>query len=223
LRIFNRKGLVVGWSAGTVALAGALFVIATGALGSSGSPANKVVAAGSDTVVMAPQSGATLLTAQMSTSKPTDLALLVTLECSILTTVTNTGTSTASATGQVRVWTEVDGQIVPLQSTSSPPQNTPPGGTDADKTVFCERTHSVSFMPTTQTDTIKQFQETKNADAFNWVRLNVGAGAHTIAVKADLHSSAMNGSAEAIVGNRTLVVDPTHMANNAIISSTGTG
>jgi hypothetical protein len=31
------------------------------------------------------------------------------------------------------------------------------------------------------------------------------------------------GTAEAIVGNRTLIVDPTKMANNAIISDTATG
>ena len=117
-------------------------------------------------------------------SRP-DLILSVTLECSILTTVTNVGTSTATATGQVRAWTEVDGQIVPVQS-------------------------------------ISQYQATKNANAFNWLRQNVGAGQHTITVKADLSSSAMNGTAEAIVGNRTLVVDPTKMANDAVISS-GTG
>jgi len=159
----------------------------------------------------------------MSTSKPTDLTLQVSLECSILTTVTNVGTSTATASGQVRVWTEVDGQIVPIESTSEPPQSTPEGGTDADKVVFCDRTHTVEFMPTTETETLKQFQETKNADGFNWLRFNVGAGEHTIAVRADLKSQAVNGTAEAIVGNRTLIVDPSHMANNAVISSTGTG
>jgi len=113
---------------------------------------------------------------------------------------------------------EVDNQIVPVQSISSPPQNTPPAGTDADKAVFCERTHTVTIMDTAGDDTMTQFQATKNADAFNWLRQNVGAGTHTIVVKADLASSATSGTAEAIVGNRTLVVDPTHMANNAIIN-----
>jgi hypothetical protein len=214
-----RRGLTVGWFAGTVALAGALLVVATGAFaGSSATPANKVVASGSSTVVMAPKTGATLLTATMSTSKPTDLSLLVTAECSILTTLENVGTSTASARGQVRIWTEVDNQIVPIQSTSEPPQNTPPAGGDKDKSVFCERMHKVEFIEPTNTSTIKQYEETRNADAFNWVRLNVGAGTHKIAVKADLNSEAVNGTAEAVVGNRTLIVDPTHMANNAIIT-----
>lgn len=220
----KRRSLAVASLTGAIVLVSALFMAVTGAFaGGGGEPANKVVAAGDHTVVMAPEQGATLLTAKMSTAKPTDLVLQVSLECSILTTVTNVGTSTASASGQVRVWTEVDGQIVPVESTSEPPQNTPPGGTDADKAVFCSRTHTVEFMPLTETETLKQFQETKNADAFNWLRFNVGAGEHTIAVKADLNSEAVNGTAEAIVGNRTLIVEPTQMANNAVISSTGTG
>lgn len=215
-----KKRLAVG-AAGTVAVLATLSV--SGAFAGGGSPADKVVAGGDKTVVMAPQSGATIMTATMSTSKPTDLMLSVTLECSILTTVTNVGTSTASATGQVRVWVEVDRQIVPVQSISTPPQNTPPGGDDSDKAVFCERTHTVDFMPATETETIKQYQATKNANAFNWLRLNVGSGSHTIEVKADLSSSATNGSAEAVIGNRTLVVEPTKMANDAIISGTASG
>jgi hypothetical protein len=221
--MFLRRGLLVGSLVTITAVAGALFV--TGALGSSAQPANKVVAAGSTTAVMSPNdTPITLLTATMNTSKPTDLSLLVTAECSILTTVTNVGTSTEDAHGQVRVWTEVDGQIVPVQSTSSPPQNTPPAGTDTDKAVFCEREHQVQFTPDTSNESISQFQKTKNADAFNWLRFNVGAGTHTITVKGELHTDATSSaSAEAIVGNRTLIVDPTHMANNAVISSTGTG
>lgn len=220
--MLKRRNLTIASVVGAVALAAAA-LLATGALAGGGEPANKVVAAGDHTVVMAPQSGATLMSATMSTSKPTDLVLQVSLECSILTTVTNVGTSTSTASGQVRVWTEVDGQIVPIESVSEPPQSTPPPGTDADKVVFCDRTHTVEFMPTTQTDTLKQFQETKNADAFNWLRFNVGAGEHTITVKADLASQAVNGTAEAVVGNRTLIVEPTHMANDAVISPTGSG
>ncbi len=214
--MFSRRTRKVAMLAGGLAVVGASVVVGT-AIAGGGTPANKVVAAGNSTVVMAPKSGATLLSATMTTSKPTDLSLLVTLECSILTTVENVGTSTASATGQVRVWTEVDNQIVPIQSTSEPPQKTPPPGGEGDKVVFCERTHKVEFMPLTQTDTLKQFQATKNADGFNWLRFNVGAGTHTIVVKADLNSEAVNGTAEAVVGNRTLIVDPTKMANNAII------
>jgi hypothetical protein len=129
----------------------------------------------------------------------------------------NVGTSTATATGQVRVWTEVDGKIVPIESISEPRQNTPTAGGEEDKVVFCERTHKVEFMPLTQTDTLKQFQATKSANAFNWLRLNVGSGEHTITVKADLKSEAVNGTAEAVVGNRTLIVEPSKMANNAVI------
>jgi hypothetical protein len=216
--MFARRGRTVAVLAGAVALATASLLGVTGAFAGSGTPAEKVVAAGKHTLVMAPQSGATLLTATMHTSKPTDITLAVSLECSILTTVENVGTSTAAATGQVRVWTEVDGQIVPIESVSEAPQNTPPPGGEEDKVVFCERTHKVETLNLGENETIKQFQATKNADAFNWLRFNIGAGDHKIVVKADLKSEAINGTAEAVVGNRTLIVEPTHMANNAVIN-----
>jgi hypothetical protein len=217
----KKRNLAVWSLVAAAAVAGTLAV--TGAFAGTGSPADKVVAAGDKTVVMAPQTGATLLTATMSTSKPTDLQLTVSAECSILTTVTNTGTSMSTASGQVRVWVEVDGQIVPVQSISNPPQNTPPGGNDTDKAVFCERTHTVDFITNDESTQLTQYQATKNADAFTWLRQNVGAGSHTITVKADLASSATSGAAQAIVGNRTLVIDPAKMANDAIISATASG
>ena len=160
----------------------------------------------------------------MTTSKPTDLILQVTLECTILTTLQNMGTSDVYAHGQVRVWVTVDGLIVPVQSISTPPQNTPPGGDDTDKAVFCERTHQVNFINPNDDDTIEQYQQTKSANAFNWLRQNVGSGTHVIEVKADLSTDATMtfANAEAIVGNRTLIIEPTKMANDAIISSTGT-
>jgi hypothetical protein len=135
------------------------------------------------------------------------------------------GSSTSLAQGQVRVWTEVDGQIVPVTSVSNPPQNTPPGGVNTDKAVFCERVHQVTFMPNDQNDMLNQYQLTKNANAFNWLRFNVGAGTHTITVKADMNAGPNMGAAtsRALVGNRTLVVTPTKMANDAVISNPGTG
>ena len=206
-----------------IAAASAVFYV-TGAFAAS-SPADKVVAAGDKMVVMAPQTGATLLTATMKTSKPTDLVLNVSLECSIETTVENVGNSTALAQGQVRVWVEVDGKIVPVTSVSDPPQNTPPGGDDSDKAVFCERVHQVTFINPNEDDTIRQFQLTKNANAFNWLRFNVGAATHTIVVKADMNAGPNMGAAtsRALVGNRTLVVTPTKMANDAVISNPASG
>jgi hypothetical protein len=205
-------------------LAAAFLVFATGAFSSSAQPADKVVAAGDNVNVVSSGQDVTLLTATMNSSKPTDLVLNVSLECSIITTVMNTGTSTSSAFGQVRVWTEVDGKVVPIRDMSSPPQTTDAGGNKTDDSaVFCERTHTVDFMPTTQTDTINQYQNTKSANAFNWLRLNVGSGLHTITVKADLNTAMTNATAQAMVGNRTLVVTPTKMANNAVISNPGSG
>ena len=225
--MFTRRRCAGGSIVAVVGTAAALMVFyVTGAFAAA-SPADKVVAAGDKTVVMTPVAGpnATLLTAVMKTSKPTDLILQVSLECSILTTVQNTGTSISTAQGQVRVWVEVDGDIVPVTSVSDPPQNTPTEGDATDKAVFCERLHTVDFMPTDNTDMITQYQKTKNANAFNWLRFNVGAATHTIVVYADLSASPAMGAtnAQAIVGNRTLIVEPTKMANNAVIGPTGTG
>jgi hypothetical protein len=224
--MLTRRRCATGSIVAVVGTAAALMVFyVTGAFAAA-SPADKVVAAGENMVVMAgPQTNATLLTATMKTSKPSDLILSVSLECSIETSVTNVGSSTEIAQGQVRVWVEVDGQIVPVKSISDPPQNTPAAGDDSDKAVFCERVHEVQFINPGEDDTIRQFQMTKNANAFNWLRFNVGAATHTIVVKADLTlgPNTPMATSRALVGNRTLIVEPTKMANNAVISSTASG
>ena len=228
--MFSRRRLFWGSTLTAVTAAVALFVVSTGAFArSTANPADKVVAAGSNTMETSPNGiPMVLLTAKMTTSKPTDLILSVSLECSILTDVTVGGgavTTTGQAHGLVRVWVEVDGQIVPIQSVSSPPQNTPPGGADRDKVTFCERLHRIDFVDGSQDDKLREYQETKSANAFNWLRFNVGSSPspHVIVVKADFFTDTMNAAvAAAYVGNRTLVVEPTKMANDAIISSTGT-
>ena len=64
---------------------------------------------------------------------------------------------------------------------------------------------------------------TKSAHSFSWVRLNAGSGMHTLVIKADLEASGTGAStAEAVIGNRTLVIEPTKMANNAVIAEDGT-
>ena len=89
-------------------------------------PADKVVASGSTMAVMGPSApGVTILTATLRTSKPSDLILNVNMECSIFTRLVTGGpsTDTAQATGDIRAWVEIDGQTVPINSVSSPPQN----------------------------------------------------------------------------------------------------
>jgi hypothetical protein len=195
-----------------------------------GTPANKVVAAGSKRVVVAPGTNVTLMTATFKTSKPTDLMIQTALECSIFTRlVTNNSDNSATAGSRVRVWVELDGKIVPIQAVSSPPQNdqAPPAGDETDKATFCDREYSRTVTdeenPLDGIDQEDDYINTKSAHAFNWIRMNAGSGLHTVAVKADL-STATDGDAqaEAEIGNRTLIVEPTKMANNAVIAENGT-
>jgi hypothetical protein len=198
--------------------------------GGAGTPANKVVAAASKRVVVGPGQNVTLATATLRTSKPTDVMIHSALECSILTgLVTNNDTPSSSATNTVRVWVEVDGKIVSLTQNSQPPQNgtTPPSGNDTDKVTFCNRTYSRSMTddenPLDGIDQEDDFIETKSAHGFNWVQMNLGSGVHTITLKAEFEEGTTGGGrTEAEVGNRTLIVEPTKMANDAVISEAGT-
>lgn len=199
------------------------------AIAGSGLPADKVVAAASKRVVLESGAPQTLMTATMRTSKPADVMIHTALECSILTAlVTNNDTPSSSATNTVRVWVEVDGKVVSLTQNSQPPQNgtIPPAGNDTDKVTFCNRTYSRTMTddenPLDGIDQEDDFIATKAAHGFNWVQMNLGSGIHTIAVKAEFEkATAGGGRTTAEIGNRTLIVEPTKMANDAVIQEAG--
>ena len=68
-------------------------------------------------------------------------------------------------------------------------------------------------------DSIRTFMETRQANGFNWMALNVGAATHLIEVKAELTTTAtVKASAKAVLGNRTLIVEPTKAANNETVA-----
>jgi hypothetical protein len=228
-------------------------------------PANKAVAAGDTVVVFGPQAETTLLTATMRTSKPTDLILQTSLECSILTKL-QTGPiaggendnppkkSTAHAEARILGWLEIDDddqnneaieigadeRVVPIGSTSQPPQN---GSQDDEfaKVTFCDRTYERTVEdgedPLDGIDRETDYIDTKTANAFNWVLLNAGSGIHHVRLVADLVSgpsgptstctrntnatSAGSACTQAYVGNRTLVIEPTKMANDAVVGPSG--
>jgi hypothetical protein len=188
-------------------------------------PADKVVASGSTIAEFAPGTDVPILSATLRTSKPTDLILNVNMECSILTALTTgPGSSdSAAATGDIRAWVEIDGNTVPINSVSSPPQNPPrPGDPRVDGVTFCNRTYSRTVTdsenPLDGTDTEDDYIDTKSANSFTWLRLNMGAGIHTIVVKANLFAGTVNdASARAYIGNRSLIVEPSKLANDATI------
>jgi hypothetical protein len=68
-------------------------------------------------------------------------------------------------------------------------------------------------------DRSRDYIETKTANSFNWIRLNMQSGIHTVVVKADLsHFSTTGSSASAFVGNRSLVGIPGKFANDATVN-----
>ena len=207
-------------------------------------PADKVVASGDSLTVVNEGENQTILTATIKSSKPSDLMMHVSAECAVETTHMRDGkTSTNEAQGTARLWLEIDGKIVPIMSSSAPPQDPAqqPGGTEEDKVTFCHREEGFSKtdnnvlctaenpLPplTNQCETEEWFQNTKTANAFNWVRLNVGSGTHTIRLKADVveESGASTGdasTAQAYIGNRSLIVEPTKMSNDTLVLTDGT-
>lgn len=154
---------------------------------------------------------------------------------------------TDRASGTIRVWIEIetDGvtRVVPIQSASEPPQDgsDPNSGDEAtDSATFCnrvyERTVSDQENDNDGFDGETDYIQTKSANAFNWLLFNAGSGLHTIRVMADLefestpplapgqtcqeNTSVEQTCANGLVGNRTLIVEPTKMSNDA---STVTG
>ena len=220
-----RKGALVALAA----MAAPAAFVGAQAIAGAGVPADKVVAAGSKRVVIAAGQTTTLMTATMRTSKPTDIMAHAALECSIFTQLlTNNTDNSATAGARARVWLEVDGKIVSLTQNSVPPQNgtIPASGNDTDKVTFCDREYSRTVTddenPLDGIDSQDDYIRTKAAHGFNWVQMNLGSGIHTIALKATL-TTATEGqaTAELEIGNRTLIVEPTKMANDAVIQENG--
>ncbi len=236
--------------------------IAANTPGGSPTPANKATASGSTLAVFAPATEVQLLSATLRTSKPTDLLLQTSLECSILTKL-QTGpdaeggtSSTSKASATIRGWIEVDDdatnnespevgapeRIVPVVSTSQPPQDgaTPNSGTKLnDAATFCNRTYERTVQdgedPQDGIDRETDYIDSKEANAFNWVLLNAGSGIRHVRLMADLINApggpctrdtvvsiGSGGSCtEAYVGNRTMIIEPTKMANDAVVSPAG--
>jgi hypothetical protein len=199
----------------------------------AGLPADKPFAAASKTVKFSPNNRVELLSATVRNSKPSDLVLQLSMECSIITDNVIAGSTvpgaqqSATTTGTVRAWVEIDGQIVPIISSSTPPQDPPPAGNESDKVTFCStvfnRTVKDAESPQNGIDQSRDYLETKASNSFNWVRLNMGSGIHTIVVYGELTSASSTGSsASAYVGNRSLIGLPGKFANDATIADNGT-
>src|SRR5207248_127733 len=140
-------------------------------------------------------SGTVVLEAHMKTSSTEDLVLQLTMECSIITQVTTTGTDSSTAFGQIRAWITIDGGTSP--TTNVVPVSTQPT-TDDGKVVFCNRAHTQTFTDSGMPDdTLTTYLRTRDANAFNWVKLNAGGAGtiHDIKVWADFTNSGTTSNA----------------------------
>lgn len=223
-----------GWAVAGMALAALAFNTLSG-VGpvNAGVPADKPFAAASKSQKTGPNPKLELLRATVHNSKTSDIVLSLSMECSIITDNVIAGSTVAGASesattaGKVRAWIEIDGAIVPIVSSSSQSQTPPVAGDDTDKVTFCNRVFNRTVTdkedPQDGYDGSRDYIETKDSNAFNWVRLNMGAGYHTIVVYGDFSQTASPGSsASAYIGNRSLVGTPGKFANDAVISDAGT-
>lgn len=215
-------------AAAAVALALAGGYLAQGTY-ASGIPANKVAASGSTTEVLSAVNDTLLLSETVKINNPTDLILGVTAECALITQVTNGANGeTERAFGEVKIYVTINGKRV----------NVSRGDTDGGKVVFCNRAHEQQWTDTAATtagggddadDRLRQYLNTRTANAFNWMALNVGTeyggtenNVHKIEVWADWDVEATQSAlAEAIVGNRTLVLEPVKAAVGEQVTELG--
>jgi hypothetical protein len=215
----NSKTLII--AVAVIALS-APFVSA--ALSDGGSnAANKTSANGSKVEylsadVLDSDKGLTVLTTTIKTSKTVDLLVQLTMECALWTEVISTTIDEheagygpfSRAEAHVVAWVEMDG--VPVKVS---------GDDTNGRVTFCDRVHEQELSDidnSTGNHTIRQYLETRNANAFNWVVLNAGTGTHVITVKVDITAYNTDGAfAEGAVGKRTLIVEPTRFANGATI------
>lgn len=168
-------------------------------------PADKLAAFGSNIEIGEPGELLTLASGTMRTSGPTDLVFSLSLECSIITKVVTVGDDVSEAQAKIVVWVEVDDQPVGVISG------------DDGKVTFCDRTHrQTTDLFDDEDATIETYLATKSAHAFHWVALNVGSGLHKVEVHAELTEITNDDDAfaDAVIGKRTLVVEPTKLAND---------
>lgn len=180
-------------------------------------PADKMAVSGSSLeIITAPLlAGASTVTAELltgtiKTSSPTDLVLSVNLECALWTDITTVGNDDSQSVARVKVWVEIDGVPVAVSSDDT---------AETGKVVFCDRAYRRTTTDFDDEDArIDSYLRTRSAHAFDWISLNLGSGIHTISVKGELTTAVTGtGMAQAAIGKRTLIVEPTKLANDVTL------
>lgn len=196
-------------------------------------PADKIAASASTLQSIQQNGSEVLLRETMKVASPTDLIISFTAECSILTNIANRGNGTSEARGNIDVQVLIDGQPVPVQdSTWGTPQ-----GDDEGAATLCNRLHRQTTLnfDDSSDDEIQQYQETKQANGFNWISINPAqydANSDnileievlgTFETDAVTDPGATLATAEAFVGNRTLVIEPVKLSVHENTNPAGDG
>lgn len=214
----------------TALVAAALIFTWTANATADGPAANKVAVAGSETEVFGPGDKVLLLDETFKVSSPRDLILQLTSECSLLTALSTDTEDSERAAGEIVMWIEIDGKRVPVSQEN----------TDEGEVVFCNRVYErqVTDQEDDGVDREDDYIDTRTANAFNWFAQDAGViydspanGQNILDVRVFgrlTETNSCNNSkpilgqtcAEAIVGNRTLIVENTNAQNGEVVTET---
>jgi hypothetical protein len=173
-------------------------------------PANKVAVAASETEVSGPNEKVLLMRTHMRNPNSKALQISVTAECSITTELFTQGDATAEAEGLVDVWIEIVEEDGSRRHVTVSDRDESEG-----RVTFCnQKNRRTTSFGDDEDHAIETFLRTKSAAGFNWIDLHTGNGIKIIEVYAEMIEDASNPTATsdatalAVVGNRTLVVEP---------------
>lgn len=196
-------------------------------------PANKVAAAGSDVEQI--DDSTPVLSETVRVSSTQDLVLQLTAECSILTALTtNDDNTTSTAFGSVRMRITIDGNPVGVTTVEGTGEDdTADDDDEVGEVTFCNRTYSRSMTDEDGggLDEEDDFIDTRTANSFNWLATDIGfnyddpANGNNIVeivVLADYDTDTVGEAvAEAFVGSRTLIAEPTHASVHETVEAQG--
>ena len=238
------KGITQRWlTAGFAVIAAALMIaLVTAPSADAGhEPAQKVAATGSDIDTVGQDD--IVLQEQVRVSSTQDLVLQLTSECSILTELTTgpdeeAGASdNAMAFGAVRMRIEIDGTPVAVASDddASSEDDAADDDNEIGEVTFCNRTYERTVTdgedPQDGIDEEHDYIRTRTANAFNWLATDIGfnyddpANGNNIVdivVYADYDvSTAGDAVADAFIGSRTLIAEPTNASTHETVDPAG--
>ena len=198
-------------------------------------PANKAAATANGVAEF--DRSAVLLQERIKVSSPYDLILQLTSECSIITELTTGGTGAedfSEASGSIRMYITLDGRRVPISTADTNPQQ-PGTQNDDGEATFCNRTYGRTVRDAEgdgEVDEESDYIRTKNANAFNWLALDVGTNYDNpangnniidVVVHAEYETDEQGRAlADAFVGRRSLIMEPTNASVHEQVTPTDT-